>query len=188
MLNSSPEFLKKYKIRQLFSQDFISRSYLAENGVQNSFVEARILSCKELDGTPSLQQLDALSAIYKEYKHQNIARFIELGALNEDQIAFFSEYKDGYTLATLFDHFARTGTEMPIHLASFIITEICTGLDYIHSRRTTQEEPFIDSVFHGLSAENVLISREGEIIIRGAELAPIRFNYIKQNRDNKVPN
>ncbi len=184
MLNSSPDLSQKYKIYQQFSQDFISRSFLAENGSKKTFVEARILSQNEFNSMHSVQQLESISAIYKEFKHQNIARFIELGTTGSNEIAFFSEYKNGYTLAFLFDHFAGTKTQIPIHLASFIITEICTGLDYIHSRRAAQDEPFMDSVFHGLSAENVLISRAGEIIIRGVELAPLRFDYIKNNRNS----
>lgn len=183
MPNTSPDFSQKYKIHQEFAHDFISHSYLASNNSENNFVEAKFLSPDLLNGEDTTQRLDLTTEIYKEFKHHNITRFIEVARTENNEPAFISEYNNGYTLDFLFDYFIRTNTKIPIHLASFIITEICTGLDYIHSRRSQKDSLAPDSVFHGLSAENIFISLEGKIKIRGVELSPIRYQYIDKKQE-----
>lgn len=154
----------------------VSQSFLATRKNSGDLFELKILSTDMQS-----DKLQALTSFYKEFKHHNILSFLDSLQSENGEIALISEFKQGITLDRLFHHLSKINKKMPVHLVSFIITEICTGLDYIHSRRMQQNGITNSNAYHGLQRENIFISNTGEIKIRSVELAALRYKFIKDN-------
>ncbi|KAA3663476.1 MAG: PEGA domain-containing protein [Calditrichaeota bacterium] len=174
MPNPNSPFSEKYTLYQEFSRDIASQSFLAKNKDNDELVEAKLLS-------PQLSTVHIadITNSYKEFKHHNILSYKESLPAENGKIALISEFSEGITLENLFTFMVNSGKKMPIHLVSFIITEICTGLDYIHSRRMQQNGLANTSAYHGLSKRNIFISKNGGVKIRSVELSAIRYQLIQ---------
>jgi len=95
--------------------------------------------------------------------HSNIAKIYELGRHN-DAYYIAMEYVDGADLFRIMRSLSSKRVSVPLDVAAYIAQEICTGLDYAHTRQDDRGDP--QSVIHrDISPQNILISRAGEIKI-----------------------
>ena len=74
------------------------------------------------------------------------------------------EYVDGYDLDYLLDSCQRRGVQVPLRIALAIVRKICDGLHAAHTAVAADGRP-LDLVHRDVKAENVLISRKGEVKI-----------------------
>jgi serine/threonine-protein kinase len=72
------------------------------------------------------------------------------------------EYIDGITLTEfLMDH-ARLNRRPPVDICTFIVSRICRGLEYAHTKKGEGGVP-LGLVHRDVSPNNIMISHEGEV-------------------------
>jgi serine/threonine protein kinase len=96
-----------------------------------------------------------------QLQHANIAQIFDLGKVDE---SFFIalEYVHGRDLRSIFDRMRNKGDSLPIAMASYVIMQVCEGLDYAHNKRDAQGRE-LNLVHRDISPQNVLIGYEGEV-------------------------
>ncbi len=104
--------------------------------------------------------------------HQNIVQIYKLGKMgNAYYIAM--EYVNGINLQELMNRHIELGVRCPIDLGAFIISRVCRGLEYAHSKRDKQGHP-LGVVHRDISPKNLMISSEGEVKITDFGIAKAR--------------
>jgi serine/threonine protein kinase len=94
-------------------------------------------------------------------QHPNIVQIFDYGKI-ENVYFIAMEYIDGKDLGEIL---AALKQGLPIDKAVFIISRICKGLDYSHTKRDDNTgEPF-HIVHRDISPQNLLISYQGEVKI-----------------------
>jgi hypothetical protein len=95
-----------------------------------------------------------------QLQHANIAQIFDLGKVDE---SFFIalEYVNGRDLRSIFDRMRNKAESLPIAMASYVIMQVCEGLDYAHNKRDAQGRE-LHLVHRDISPQNVLIGYEGE--------------------------
>lgn len=80
------------------------------------------------------------------------------------------EYVDGFNVRHLFQRASEIGYRIPLHVACYILIEVCKGLEAAHTKRDS-EGKHLRIVHRDLSPPNVLVSRAGEVKITDFGLA-----------------
>jgi serine/threonine protein kinase len=93
--------------------------------------------------------------------HPNIGQVFEFGEA-DGQYFLAMEYIHGKDLRTIQQHFRQQRTGMPVPMALRIISEVCSALDYAHSKRDTSGQ-LLRILHRDISPQNVLISYEGAV-------------------------
>jgi serine/threonine protein kinase len=96
-----------------------------------------------------------------QLQHANIAQIFDLGKV-DDSFFIALEYVNGKDLRSIFDRSRQKGELMPLSQASYIVMQVCEGLDYAHNKRDGQGRE-LHLVHRDISPQNVLIGYEGEI-------------------------
>lgn len=95
--------------------------------------------------------------------HGNIAQTFDLGKVAEDYFIVM-EFVEGRTLSQIFKKSVALKEPIPIPMATFIVSEICNGLDYIHRRKDEHGEP-LGIVHCDISPQNVIVGPSGTVKI-----------------------
>lgn len=132
-------------------------------------------------GDASIQQLVALKRILPEMSgdpeffeafvreaktasrldHANICPVFELGRVGES-LYMTTEHIAGKDLGRVALALRTAGQRMPAVLAAWVMTRLCSALDYAHNLRSAQGD-LAGLVHRDLSPANVLIGYEGEV-------------------------
>ncbi len=95
--------------------------------------------------------------------HQNIVQIYKLGKIgNTFYIAM--EFVMGVNLQEFMNRHIELGLKVPIDLGAFIISRVCRGLEYAHSKRDKSGNP-LGVVHRDISPKNLMITAEGEVKI-----------------------
>jgi len=94
-------------------------------------------------------------------QHPNIVQIFDYGNIEK---AYFiaMEYIDGRNLGEILTDF---GQGLPVDHTVFIMSEICKGLDYSHTKRDDNTGEPLDIVHRDISPQNMLVSYQGEVKI-----------------------
>ncbi len=106
--------------------------------------------------------------------HTNIAQVFDLGKVGDDYFISM-EFVDGINLRELMNRCKEIGEPFPEDIAVYIISELCKGLDYAHSKRDMDGNP-LHIVHRDISPQNILISFEGEAKIVDFGIAKAAMN------------
>jgi len=94
-------------------------------------------------------------------QHPNIVQIFDYGNI-ESAYFIAMEYIDGKNLGEILATFEQG---LPVDHGVFIISEICKGLDYSHTKRDDNTGEPLDIVHRDISPQNMLISYQGEVKI-----------------------
>ncbi len=112
--------------------------------------------------------------------HPNIVQIYQLGRTTEN---FFiaMEYIDGITLEQFLQRHYDERRKIPLNLATFIVSRICRGLEYAHTKTDRLSRP-LSIVHRDVSPKNILINTEGECKLTDFGIAKAR-NYMEQDEE-----
>lgn len=95
--------------------------------------------------------------------HGNIAQTFDLGKVAEDYFMVM-EFVDGRTISQFFKKSVALKESIPIPVATYIVSEICNGLDYIHRRQDEKGES-LGIVHCDISPQNIIVGPSGTVKI-----------------------
>ena len=161
-----PEQFGKYELLERLAIGGMAEIFKAKSSGLGGF--EKLLAIKRLHPRYSedddfVRMLVDEAKIAVELNHQNICQIFDLGRCN-DQVYIAMEYLDGRDLYQLLKRQAELGRLMPIEVAVFIATEICTGLDYAHRKKTSSGAD-LNIIHRDISPQNIIVTWEGEVKI-----------------------
>ena len=106
--------------------------------------------------------------------HHNIVQVFDLGKVGGDYFISM-EFINGSNLRDLLIRAEALGEKLPEDIVVFIISEICKGLDYAHSRKDHEGKP-LGIIHRDISPQNILLSYEGEVKIVDFGIAKAAMN------------
>ncbi len=93
--------------------------------------------------------------------HTNIVQTYHLGEVN-NQYFMTMEYVEGINLEEFIHRHRSTRQLIPVDLCVFIISRICRGLSYAHTKRDDQGR-LLGIVHRDVNPKNIMIAREGDV-------------------------
>lgn len=93
--------------------------------------------------------------------HQNI---VEVYDLNQEEGNYFfaMEYVEGCDLKHMANKFKELKQNIGVDVLVYIMSEVCKGLDYAHSKKDKKGNP-LNIIHRDISPQNILISYGGEV-------------------------
>jgi len=153
-------YLLHQKVARGGMAELFLADYVRQDGFKRKVAIKRILP--HLAGNPDFIKMFTREArLAALLQHPNIVQIFDYGSI--EKVYFIAmEYIDGKNLGEIL---AALKQGLPIDLAVFIISRICKGLDYSHTKRDESTgEPF-HIVHRDISPQNLLISYQGEVKI-----------------------
>jgi hypothetical protein len=134
--------------------------YVREDGFRRKVAVKRILP--HLAGNQNFIKMFTREArVAALLQHPNVVQIFDYGNI-ENAYFIAMEFIDGKNLGEVLKILDRG---LPVDIAVFIMSQICKGLDYSHSKKDdTTGEPF-KIVHRDISPQNLLISYQGEVKI-----------------------
>ena len=114
--------------------------------------------------------------------HQNIVQIYQLGKVGR-QYYIAMEYIDGINLEEFMDRHMELGLEVPINMATFIISRVCRGLEYAHDKKGKDGRP-LGVVHRDVSPKNIMLTWEGVVKLTDFGIAKAA-NYMR-NREGEI--
>lgn len=105
--------------------------------------------------------------------HGNIAQVFDFGEL-DGEYYLAMEYVHGLSVSQLRKKARAIGLQIPLPIAVFVVSEICAGLDYAHSRTDEQGRP-LGIVHRDVSPQNIIVSYEGQVKLVDFGIAKARL-------------
>ena len=93
--------------------------------------------------------------------HTNIVQTYHLGEINK-QYYMTMEYVNGINLEEFLLRHLNTNQRVPVDLAVFIVSRICRGLAYAHSKTDLEGRP-LGIVHRDVNPKNIMITYEGDV-------------------------
>lgn len=106
--------------------------------------------------------------------HANIVQVYDLGKVGDDYFISM-EYINGINLRDIIYRCRERSIKIPDELATYLISEVCKGLDYAHRKTDPSGNP-LNIVHRDVSPQNILISYEGEVKIVDFGIAKAAMN------------
>ncbi len=153
-------YVLKDKIAMGGMAELFEADYLREDGFRRKVAIKRIRP--HLAENPEFVKMFTREArLAALLQHPNIVQIFDYGKIDS---AYFiaMEYIDGKNLGEIL---ATMRIGLPVEQAVYIVSEICKGLDYSHSRTDDDTGASLDIVHRDISPQNMLISCKGEVKI-----------------------
>jgi predicted Ser/Thr protein kinase len=159
MKRMGPYFLRRKVARGGMAELFLA-DYVREDGFRRKVAVKRILP--HLVENPDFVKMFTREArVAAVLQHPNIVQIFDYGKI-ENAYFIAMEYIDGKNLGEILSTLKQG---LPVDHAIFIISEICKGLDYAHTKRDDNSGEPLNIVHRDISPQNLLISYRGEVKI-----------------------
>jgi serine/threonine protein kinase len=171
-------------VGQYYLLDKIAQGGMAEiykglaydlHGIKKTVVIKRILP--QISSDPEfVNMLINEAKIAVMLSHGNIAHIYDLGKVGNDYFMVM-EFVDGKSLSQIHKRSLKKGHMVPIDYVSYFISEVASGLNYMH-RRSDEQGRNLGIIHRDISPQNVIISYSGtvKIIDFGIAKAAIQMN------------
>jgi serine/threonine-protein kinase len=114
--------------------------------------------------------------------HANIVQTYHLGQIG-GQYFMTMEYVNGINLEQFLDRHIQLSRPLPVDLAAFIISRICRGLNYAHSKTDADGNP-LGIVHRDVNPKNVMLAYEGDVKLTDFGIA--KALNLMYNEEGKV--
>jgi len=115
--------------------------------------------------------------------HQNIVQIHHLGRHGQGYYIAM-EYIDGWTLTEFMRWHRQKGIPVPVDMASFIVSRVCRGLEYAHSKKGDDGQ-LLGLVHRDVTPNNIMITLEGEVKLTDFGVAKAR-QFMDSDEDDFV--
>jgi uncharacterized membrane protein affecting hemolysin expression len=151
-----------YMLREKIAQGGMAEVFLAdcvrEDGFRKALAIKRVLP--HLAQSPNFIKMFTREArLAALLQHPNIVQIFDFGKV-QDFYFIAMEYIPGRNLAQIM---AKLKEGFAVDQAVFVISQICMGLEYSHSRKDEETGGLLNIVHRDISPQNILISMEGEV-------------------------
>ena len=153
-------YVLKTKIAMGGMAELFEADYLREDGFRRKVAIERIRP--HLAEAPDFIKMFTREArLAALLQHPNIVQIFDYGKIDN---AYFiaMEFIDGKNLGEIL---AAMKIGLPVDQAVYIVSEICKGLEYSHTRTEDETGAPLDIVHRDISPQNMLISCKGEVKI-----------------------
>jgi serine/threonine-protein kinase len=114
--------------------------------------------------------------------HENIVQVYQLGR-SKRSYYIAMEYVDGINLEDYIDRHFDIKKGLPVELGAFIVSRICRGLEYAHSKMGRDGQP-LNIVHRDISPKNVMMNYEGVVKLTDFGIAKAR--QLMQQKEGEV--
>jgi serine/threonine-protein kinase len=130
-----------------------------EQGFQKPIVLKRILP-KLAEDPHFVRMLVDEAHIASTLNHSNLVQVLDLGKTG-GQYFLVLEFVDGWSLEQVRRRALAAKMKMPIPLVLYIVSALCRGLAYVHTRERNGKS--LGIVHRDVTPQNVMISQQGEV-------------------------
>ncbi len=116
--------------------------------------------------------------------HHNVIRIYDIKRDAGGQFYIIMEYVDGADLRQFLKAYRQENSGLPAHLCAALVSEVCSGLDYAHTRRDPDTHQPLQLVHQDISPGNLMINCLGEVKIIDFGLAGVRRRGLGLARGN----
>jgi serine/threonine protein kinase len=113
-----------------------------------------------------------------QLNHRNICHVFDVGRA-DDRFYLAMNYVAGRDLRSIADRLAEYGQRLPPEVSVFLVGEILEALDYAHRHRDPVTGEDLSIVHRDVSAQNVMVSFEGEVKLIDFGLAASKLKMEK---------
>lgn len=171
-------------VGQYYLLDKIAQGGMAEiykglaydlHGIKKTVVIKKILP--QISADPEfINMLINEAKIAVMLSHGNIAQIYDLGKVGDDYFMVM-EFVDGKSLSQIHKRCLKMGKTIPIEFICYLISEVASGLNYMH-RRSDEQGRNLGIIHRDISPQNVIVSYSGtvKIIDFGIAKAAIQIN------------
>jgi len=159
-MNKIGPYLLHKKVATGGMAELFLSDYVREDGFRRRVAVKRILP--HLAQNPDFIRMFTREArLAALLHHPNVIQIFDYGKIGN---AYFiaMEYIDGKDLGEILWALKQG---LPVDLGIYIISEICKGLDYSHSKRDDKTREPLNIVHRDITPQNLLISYQGEVKI-----------------------
>jgi serine/threonine-protein kinase len=132
---------------------------MGEQGFQKPVVLKRILPALAEDAAFVRMLVDE-AHIASTLNHSNLVQVLDLGK-SGGQYFLVLEFIDGWSLEQIRRRALAAKVKLPLPLALYIVSALCRGLAYVHTRERAGKP--LGIVHRDVTPQNVLISQHGEV-------------------------
>ena len=169
----------RYVLKRRIASGGMGAVYEAEQYGAEGFVKVMAIKTilEEYSQTPMFVKLFVDEAkLVADLVHPNIVQIYQLDRYEEGYFIAM-EYIQGINIAQFIQQHQQTNQQIPVDLASFIISRVCRGLEYAHNKRDGQGN-LLGIVHRDICPRNIMVSCEGEIKLTDFGVAKAR-NYMQ---------
>ncbi|MBF0105196.1 MAG: serine/threonine protein kinase [Deltaproteobacteria bacterium] len=172
-----PRPFGKYFLTDLIAVGGMAEIYKAKTFGVDGF--EKVLAIKKILSHYSADK-DFITMLTNEAKlvvnlsHANIVQVYDLGRVGDDYFISM-EHIDGINLKELLQKSKDIGEKLPHEIATYILSEVCKGLDYAHNKKNANGEP-LKIVHRDISPQNILVSFDGGVKIVDFGIAKAAMN------------
>lgn len=177
-----PRPFGKYFLTELIAVGGMAEIYKAKtfgvDGFEKTLAIKKILHHFSTD-KEFITMLSDEAKLVVNLSHANIVQVYDLGRVGDDYFISM-EYIDGINLRELIDRAKELNKNIPPDIAIYIISEICKGLDYAHSKKDHEGKP-LEIVHRDVSPQNILVSYDAGVKIVDFGIAKAAMNSSQTN-------
>lgn len=166
MAQNQPVRFGKYLLLEKMAAGGMAELYRAKTigvqGLEKLIAIKKILPhlAKEKELTGSFIDEAKLAALLN---HQDIVKIYDFGSM-EDSYFISMEFLFGKDLRALFGKAKEKGRPLSIEYALYVMSRVCSGLDYAHKLKDFQGKP-LNIIHRDISPQNVFVTYEGDVKI-----------------------
>ena len=153
-------YLLHHKVARGGMAELFLADYMRRDGFKRRVAIKRILP--HLAGNQDFIKMFTREArVAALLQHPNVVQIFDYGKI-ENAYFIAMEYIDGKNLGEIL---AALKQGLPVDKAVFILSQICKGLDYSHTKQDENTGDSLHIVHRDISPQNLLISYQGEVKI-----------------------
>lgn len=181
-MNSAPPWtfrpvkVGKYHLLQKLGEGGMAEVYLAKTsgpgGFEKYVAVKRILPTYAGD-TEFLKLFEYEARLSSLLSHANIVHIYDFAHI-DDAYLLVMEHVAGKNLLQIIRKLATFEEKLPLEVILYVISEVCRGLEYAHSRKDEKSNASLNIVHRDISPKNIMISYDGAVKILDFGIAKAR--------------
>jgi serine/threonine-protein kinase len=158
------QFVTRCRILRKIADGGMGSVYLGEQLGEGGFaktVALKFIKPERLANPDHLQNFAEEAQLVADLVHTNIAQVYNLASYH-DRLFIVMEYLHGKTLSAYLKFF-RQKKELPdVEMSAFIVSRVCRGLDYAHTKRDRTGQP-LGIVHRDVTPSNIMMDFRGAV-------------------------